>query len=68
MPDLNGLSWPGLIGADWGLVSNQGLIALQLYNSHHAARRAAHKGETGGGKDSHIVGDGTRGNRKEFRF
>jgi hypothetical protein len=56
---------PGLIGADWGLVSNQGLIAHQPYKSHKAARRDTHRGETGGGKDSRIVGDG---HRREFSF
>ena len=68
VPGLSGLSGPGLIVADWGLVSIQGLIAHQLYKSHKAARRAALREETGEGKDSHIVGEGTRGNRREFSF
>ena len=41
------------------LVSNQGLIAHQLYESHKAARRAAHKERDWGKKgDFCRVGDG----------
>ena len=59
---------PRLIGSDWELVSNRGLIAHQLCKAHKAARRTAHRGESGGRKDSHIVGDSCRGNRSEFSF
>jgi hypothetical protein len=40
-------------------VGNQGLIAHQLYESHKAARRAAHKERDLAKKDDfHVVGEG----------
>ncbi|XP_071202725.1 GTPase IMAP family member 9-like [Salvelinus alpinus] len=39
---------PGLIEADWELVSNQGRISHQLCEAHKSARRAAHRERTRG--------------------
>ena len=52
--------------ADCEQVSNQGRIAHQLCKAHKAARRAEYRG--GGRKDSRVIVDGYRGNKREFSF